>query len=767
MDKIVINDGVTSIGNNIFKGCVTVKSVEIPDSVTRIGEEAFAQCHRLTKLRLPSGLTTLSDRAFSECVNLTDINIPDSITTLGDEVLSYCGSLLNISIDENSQKYLLIDGVLFSKDKNTIILYPAGKEDDSYIIPDGVKTIRNAAFSCCNLSDVTIPEGVTAIGDYAFSDSWNLKSIQMPESVTDIGISAFAFSGLKSIVIPSGVTELKNNVFYWCGELTEAELHDGLESIGDHAFDDCRKLKSLDLPGTVTSIGEYAFYGCGSLTSINLPSRLTKLGSNAFRCCSKLTSLELPNCVTALRYYEFYNCTSLTSITIPSSVKSINNNAFFYTAITNISVDADNQNYSSEDGVLFSKDKTKLLIYPYGRKGSYTIPSYVTSIAEEAFYHNKGLTEITIPSNVTDIGQSAFRYCSALTNVIINNGLTKISYSMFDSCTNLQSVTIPSSVTQIDHSAFNDCKKLATVYFEGTQDQWNAININYGCNSYLTGAEIRFMLVNTSSVESETIELGDTINITGAAEGGTAPYKYEYFFKQASKSEWSRKNVSDTTASTTVKPGSAVPYDIKVIVTDAEGNTSEKQFRITVKAGLTNTSLVSSSVTLGSTINITGSAEGGTAPYKYTYYYKQASASGWVKKNVSDTTTTTTVKPGSAVAYNIKVVVTDAAGKTAEKVYTVQVNQAAALKNTSLVSSSVTLGSTINITGSAEGGTAPYKYTYYYKQASASGWVKKNVSDTTTSTTVKPGTATTYNIMVIVTDSTGEVDTKTYDVVVK
>ena len=276
-------------------------------------------------------------------------------------------------------------------------------------------------------------------------------------------------------------------------------------------------------------------------------------------------------------------------------------------------------------------------------------------------------------------------------------------------------------------------------------------------------------LTNTSTVSS-SITLGNTINITGKATGGTAPYKYSYYYKQASQDTWSTKLANTTTTSTTVKPGTATTYNIKVKVTDASGATAEKTYNCVVNPSsttLTNTSTVSSSITLGNTINITGKATGGTTPYKFSYYYKQASQTAWSTKLENTTTTSTTVKPGTATTYNIKVKVTDAAGKTAEKTYNCVVNPSSTtLTNTSTVSSAITLGNTINITGKATGGTTPYKYSYYYKQASQSTWSTKLENTTTTSTTVKPGTATTYNIKVKVTDAAGKTAEKTYNCVV-
>ena len=273
-------------------------------------------------------------------------------------------------------------------------------------------------------------------------------------------------------------------------------------------------------------------------------------------------------------------------------------------------------------------------------------------------------------------------------------------------------------------------------------------------------------LVNNSKVASNTITLGNTINITGAATGGTAPYTYSYFFKKESQSDWTTKASNTTATSVTVKPGSAVKYNIKVVVTDKNRKTATKTFTVTVNpATLSNTSKVASTtITLGKTINITGAASGGTAPYTFSYYYKKDSASTWSTKVANTTSTSVTVKPGSAVKYNIKVVVVDNTGASATKTMNVTVNNAALANNSKVASTSINLGSAIKITGAASGGTSPYKYSYYFKKASASSWTTKTANTTSTSVTVTPGSAVDYNIKVVVTDNAGKTAEKTFTV---
>ena len=314
----------------------------------------------------------------------------------------------------------------------------------------------------------------------------------------------------------------------------------GVTSIGNYAFEDCDSLTSVTIPDSVTSIGDYAFWSCGSLTSVMIPDSVTSIGDHAFCYCRKLSNVSLGNNVTSIGTDAFNNCDILPSITIPSSVTSIGSGAFGCCyKLTEINVDDNNTVYSSEDGVLFNKNKSELLRYPGGKSGSYTIPDSVTSIGESAFAYCHSLTSVTIPGSVTrigesafedcdsltsvtipdsvtSIGESAFEYCDSLTSVTIGNGVTSIGESAFEYCNSLTSVTIPDSVTSISRAAFSDCDSLTSVTipdsvtnigehaFSGC-DNLTSVTIGTGVTSIGTGA-----FRDCDSLTSVTIGTGVT-----------------------------------------------------------------------------------------------------------------------------------------------------------------------------------------------------------------------------------------------------------------
>ena len=332
----------------------------------------------------------------------------------------------------------------------------------------------------------------------AFSGS--IKTASLPQGLTSVGQGAFiSCDKLRSINIPDTVTRIGYSAFSWCESLEEITIPGSVTTIEGDAFSDCISLKSVTIPGSVTDFGEFAFEYCTGLSSVILEEGLTMVSAHAFQGCSSLTEIHFSKTVRFLDNYAFYGCSSLTEVTIPAAVTSLGSAVFGgCTGLLNYYVDENSPVYSAENGILFSKDGTILVLYPAGRAGSYripssvsvigdgafdgcealsavTIPDSVTVIGRDAFSFCEGLTEIDIPSSVTSLGECAFEYCTALTEVTIPGSLDVISDFAFFACFALTDVTIPEGVTRIGDSAFMNCTGLAyaTIPFSVTYiDDW-------------------------------------------------------------------------------------------------------------------------------------------------------------------------------------------------------------------------------------------------------------------------------------------------------
>lgn len=222
LTSVIIPDSITSIGEWAFSNCSNLTSITIPDSVTSIGMSAFQECSSLTSITIPDSVTSIELMAFYNCSSLTSITIPDSVTSIGSEAFSGCSSLTSINVSENNATYSGQDGILYNKAKTRIVHVPRAIQ-----------------------GEVTIAEGVTSIGEYAFSDCREITSITLPDSVTSIKYGAFSFClDLASITIPGSVTR-----------------------IGERAFENCN-LSSITIPDSVTSIRGGAFTNCDNLTSV-------------------------------------------------------------------------------------------------------------------------------------------------------------------------------------------------------------------------------------------------------------------------------------------------------------------------------------------------------------------------------------------------------------------------------------------------------------------------------------------------------------------
>ena len=481
--SVTIENGVKSIGDYAFCGCDKLTSIEIPDSVTSIGDSAFEGCYHLTSATIPNGVTYIGEKTFKGCYRLSSITIPDSVTSIGDSAFEGCSGLASVTIPDSVTS--IGEKAFYNCSRLTSITIPdsvtsignyafyACFDLVSVTISEGVETIGNYAFSeCDSLTSVNIPSGVESIGNHAFDNCSTLTSVTIPSSVTSIGNAAFINCySLTSVTISEGVTTISSNMFRNCPKLTSIEIPDSVTSIGRVAFYDCKNLSSITIPDSVSSIGDYAFYNCKSLTSIEIPDGVTLIDNHTFYGCSGLNSITISDSIETIEEYAFYECLKLTSVTIPESVTSIGDFAF--------------KGCSKLTSVIIPgsvKSIGEYAFYNCNNLASLIISEGVESIGDSAFQSCSKLTSITIPSSVTSIPDHAFQSCSKLASVTIPDSVTSIGDSAFFKCSSLTSVTIPGSVKTIDDCAFRECSNLTSVAIpEGVESI--GIYIFYDCEN--------------------------------------------------------------------------------------------------------------------------------------------------------------------------------------------------------------------------------------------------------------------------------------------
>lgn len=322
-------------------------------------------------------------------------------------------------------------------------------------IPGSVNSIGESAFSdCSNLESVDFLSESVSIADCMFKGCAELRSVKMPERATSIGDSAFwGCHKLNNVTLPDKVTRIGDYAFKYCWSLTSITLPDGLSYIGNSAFFLCRNITSISIPQSVTHIGEFAFRSCDSLIgNLTIPNGITSIETGVFHSCSKLTQITIPDSVTSIGDYAFAGCTSLTSINIPKGVTKIGQGAFASCVMMD--------HFTIPSGVTRIEDHTFNGCYGLT---TFTIPEWVTSIGDNAFYACLNLASISIPESVKSIGRNAFGGCHILTSVNIPESIALIESGTFSDCKNLTYIEIPNSVTTIGDAAFGGCEKLTSI----------------------------------------------------------------------------------------------------------------------------------------------------------------------------------------------------------------------------------------------------------------------------------------------------------------
>ena len=475
-----IPEGVTSIGYYAFCYSTTLKSVIISESVTSIESRAFSNCNELRSITLPNSVTSIESGAFSNCTSLTQITLPASLTTIKKSTFAYCTSLTSITLPESLTK-IEFNAFYGCSSLATITLPNSVTEVGTSCFENctalmrihfgtGMREIGSSAFRNCvslmqiSLSCTTPPitrgfiafEGVnheipvyvpsSALADYQAAAEWKEFNLlpwdsspftvgKLEYKITDIGTRSVMVLGYHSsseketnLFIPMFVnhngityktTSIRDYAFYGNKKLQHLNLQADLTSIGESSFSNCDSLQSVSISNTIRNIGDWAFAYCPQLSDFRFPAYgVTNIGTGSFYG-SALTQVTIPNSVTSIGQQAFNTCNHLKQINIGSGVTNIGG-SFVCDSLVHINVDEGNTTYSSEDGVLFNKDKTRLLQYPIGKPDSaYILPNSVTTIGSWAFGYCKELKQVTLPQNLTDIEMYAFFGCKNFTQMTV------------------------------------------------------------------------------------------------------------------------------------------------------------------------------------------------------------------------------------------------------------------------------------------------------------------------------------------------------------
>lgn len=456
VEKIIIPESVTHIAETAFEGCsgeahiscnvndkafvgALFTKVILDDCVTSLGQECFMDCTELKEVVLSKGLTSIPYCAFQNTA-IESIIIPNTITVLEEGAFYQCGKLKHISL------------------------------------PDSVDVIGQAAFAdCTSLTEIQMPTNMSSIGESAFSGCTSLIECIIPEGVTSIEEKLFhGCVNLKSLSLPSTLTSL-SGAFYNCGKLTRLNLTDiniWLRLIpknvsgflgGQHPFSDSpggniyvngELLTDLVIPNNILKINGYLFQNCTSLRSLTIGSRVTEIGDSAFNGCRNLSSITFSKSTTKYGNYAFYD-TGITEITITPNMANANTGKGLFKSCINLSK------------VIIQEGVTMIPVAMFGGDSvgcdnltSVTIPTSVKTIGDYAFQSARSLRTIKLHDDITAIGFGAFKGCISMEEITLPKNLTVVKRDLFNGCTNLKKVNLYNDITSIEQNAFTDCHVL-------------------------------------------------------------------------------------------------------------------------------------------------------------------------------------------------------------------------------------------------------------------------------------------------------------------
>ena len=507
--SIIVEDGVTSIGESAFCVCRQLQTVTIPESMMKIGKYAFDACSSLTDVFYAGAKGKWNqidiDKGNSRLINANIQCAKEDILVTGIEL--DCTSA-DIVKPEWGSGFLQLTATITPSDATVKSIIWTSSDDRVASVSENGRVMTERAGIATITATAADGSGVTATctvrvllasgscgdgltwtldGDYTFTISGTGEVTSLPWRTYEYRWDTKVYKDIVTVVIEDGVTNIPDNAFSECKKLTNITIPDSVTNIEDRAFRYCSGLTGIRIPESVTSIGGSAFSYCSSLTDISISEGVTSIGGSAFSYCSSLTDISIPEGVTSIGGSAFSNCSSLTDISIPESVTDIGSNAF--------------ADCSSLKSISLAGGVTNIGDYTFGGCSSLesiSLPDGVTSIGGYAFGGCSSLTGITIPAGVTSIGKNAFLDCSSMADIEVDpnnsiyssvNGVlynkdqttliicplaktgdysipesvTAIESEAFKNCNGIGSVTIPDGVTEIKYSTFRGCSGLTSI----------------------------------------------------------------------------------------------------------------------------------------------------------------------------------------------------------------------------------------------------------------------------------------------------------------
>lgn len=428
IESVKLGKYIKTIKKQAFYSCGELSEIKLPESVEEIGDEAFAYSEE-ADIKLGKNIKKIGKSAFAQIWDFNNLPCEDALESVGDGAFSFTdidtfkigknlkhigegvfveSNLKYIDVDENNKYFTFENDVLYDKDKTRLILYK--KTADSFTPPETVTKISEYAFECAGLYKINLGDNIKEIGDGAFINCDNLKSVNLP----------------------SGITKIGYGTFQGCGSLKSIKLKNKIEEIGESAFESSG-IRSITLPNSVRKIGKEAF-SASKLKDIKLNSGLKSIGGEAFSQ-TKIEEINLPKSFNKISRKSLYNMPKLKAV----------------------KVNSENKNFSDINGVLYNKDKSELIYYPFGSEAeNYYLGQNTKRVAPYAFYEHPYIKNVVFNYKIESVGEQAFWGCEKLNSVSINGGLKEIETGAFDSCKKLKSYNIPYNIEKIGSSAFSD-----------------------------------------------------------------------------------------------------------------------------------------------------------------------------------------------------------------------------------------------------------------------------------------------------------------------